>query len=103
MGTAWVYNEIGMAFMLGMPLLICKEQAVEDPGLIQYEVSYATFASNNLRDYKIQLQHYLRAVRKDPRRVERTTLGNFISGLARDARPRAAVPGGSLHPAAWAN
>ena len=35
MATAWVYNEIGMAFMLGMPLLICKEQAVEDPGLIQ--------------------------------------------------------------------
>jgi DeoR/GlpR family transcriptional regulator of sugar metabolism len=85
MATAWVYNEIGMAFMLGLPLLICKEQNVEDPGLVQYEVSYATFVGTNLRDFKLQLQYYLRAVRKDPRRIERTTLGNFISGLARDA------------------
>ncbi len=83
--SAWVYNEIGMAYVLGLPLVICKESGVKDAGLAQFDAAYQTFDRGNLKDFKRQLASYLESVKNDPRLTGANSLGGFINTLAREA------------------
>jgi hypothetical protein len=65
--SAWISNEIGMAYAIDMPLLICKENAVVETGMAALATSYLSFDKNDLDTFKTSLKTLLSQVRHDPR------------------------------------
>lgn len=83
--SAWISNEIGMAYALDMPLLIFKETGVADLGLAAVASSYSSFDKNDLQTFKASLSSWLQQVKADPK-VQRN---ESLSGITNNFIQRA--------------
>jgi hypothetical protein len=79
--SAWLSNEIGMAYALDMPLLIFKETAVADVGLASLATSYLSFDKNDLNTFKASLKTWLLQVRHDPKLRRNESLSGITNNF----------------------
>jgi hypothetical protein len=82
--SAWVSNEIGMAYAIYLPLLICKEASVEDLGLAAMASSYLVFDRNDLQSFRESLRTFLRKAKVEQAQTP-ANLGGFIQTLTEEA------------------
>ncbi|UCE48894.1 MAG: DeoR/GlpR transcriptional regulator [Phycisphaerales bacterium] len=61
--SGWVYQETGMAFQQGLPLLVFVEESVEDLGLLPNETDHVRFNRNRLEEVLGRALSYFCTVR----------------------------------------
>ena len=90
--SAWISNEIGMAYALDLRLMICPEDTVEDLGLAKMATSYNDFNRNNLASFKSGLHVYFREIKQKTLALRKARLSETSLTILRVRRSVATRP-----------